>query len=213
METVGQQKLWSFAERGEKAVPLTCSAVRHSSARAVGSFLDLAKKVAELQFMNRDLVLMFRGQSGDHKNKSGNTTLKPTIFRAKTATKVPTEKTLAARYAQLDAAEVALVGGYRSGSTPGSQRLRRQQILRWSILQHYEVCPTPLLDVTHSLRIAALLCCSWGCGGRSRDGYRCATFEWCSDSKCGCWAANCQTLQRLSALSGATAHSGRLSLG
>ena len=68
---------------------------------------------------------------------------------------MPTEKTLAARYAQLDAAEVALVGGYRSGSTPGSQRLRRQQILRWSILQHYEVCPTPLLDVTHSLRIAA----------------------------------------------------------
>jgi hypothetical protein len=23
------------------------------------------------------------------------------------------------------------------------------------MLQHYEVCPTPLLDVTHSLRVAA----------------------------------------------------------
>ena len=35
------------------------------------------------------------------------------------------------------------------------ERLRRHRILRWSILQHYEVCTTPLLDVTHSLRIAA----------------------------------------------------------
>ena len=34
-------------------------------------------------------------------------------------------------------------------------RLKRQRILRWSILQHYEICATPLLDVTHSLRIAA----------------------------------------------------------
>ena len=37
----------------------------------------------------------------------------------------------------------------------GVDRMKRQQILRWAILQHYEVCPTPLLDVTHSLRIAA----------------------------------------------------------
>jgi hypothetical protein len=155
METVGQTKLWSFAERGEKTIPMGCSAVRNSNARTVVSFLDLAKKVAELQFMNRDLVLMFRGQSADHKNKAGNTSLKPTIFRAKGVGKVPTEKTLATRYRQLGDAEVALVNRYRSGNSPGSQRLRRQQILRWSLLQHYEVCPTPLLDVTHSLRIAA----------------------------------------------------------
>lgn len=155
METVGQIKLWSFAERGEKAVPMSCSTVRKSNARFVESFLDLAKKVAELQFMNRDLVLMFRGQSADHRNKSGNTSLKPTIFRAKTAARLPTENALAARYRRLGNAELALVDSYRAGNTPGSQRLRRQQILRWSILQHYEVCRTPLLDVTHSLRIAA----------------------------------------------------------
>ena len=27
--------------------------------------------------------------------------------------------------------------------------------MRWAILQHYEICPTPLLDITTSLRIAA----------------------------------------------------------
>ena len=36
-----------------------------------------------------------------------------------------------------------------------NDRLRRQRILRWSILQHYEICDTPLLDVTQSIRIAA----------------------------------------------------------
>lgn len=36
-----------------------------------------------------------------------------------------------------------------------TDRLKRQRILHWSILQHYEVSATPLLDVTHSLPIAA----------------------------------------------------------
>jgi hypothetical protein len=37
----------------------------------------------------------------------------------------------------------------------GRQRIVRHRLLRWAILQHYEVCGTPLLDVTHSLRVAA----------------------------------------------------------
>ncbi|MBX5070496.1 FRG domain-containing protein [Rhizobium lentis] len=155
METVGTSKLWSFDERGSKVSNMTCTAVRHSSGHRVNSYLDLAKKVAELQFMNRDLVLVFRGQSADYKNKSGNTSLKPTILRASNAERVPTDAALAKRYAKLAEAEAALIQSYRSGSTPGSTLLRRQRILRWSILQHYEVCGTPLLDVSQSLRIAA----------------------------------------------------------
>jgi FRG domain len=37
----------------------------------------------------------------------------------------------------------------------GIDRLKRHRIIRWAILQHYQVCATPLIDVTHSLRIAA----------------------------------------------------------
>ena len=29
-----------------------------------------------------------------------------------------------------------------------------QKYIQWSTLQHYEVCDTPLLDLTHSLRVA-----------------------------------------------------------
>ena len=32
--------------------------------------------------------------------------------------------------------------------------MRRRKYVQWSILQHYEVCATPLLDLTHSLLVA-----------------------------------------------------------
>ena len=65
METIGQQKMWSFPESGAKAAPTTCIKVRNGDAEYVASFMELARKVAELQFMNRDFVLMFRGQADD----------------------------------------------------------------------------------------------------------------------------------------------------
>jgi hypothetical protein len=37
----------------------------------------------------------------------------------------------------------------------GKDRIVRHRLMRWAILQHYKVCDTPLLDVTHSLRVAA----------------------------------------------------------
>jgi hypothetical protein len=59
------------------------------------------------------------------------------------------------RFDLLARAERELVRRYVDHGFLGRENLMRQQILRWSILQHYEVCRTPLLDVTHSLRIAA----------------------------------------------------------
>jgi hypothetical protein len=155
MEIIGNQKIWTFVEGQNHAIAATCSAVRSAQAQPVRNFIDLATKVAELQYKNRDFVLLFRGQNGDFKNKAGNTSLKSTLMRASDAVKVPTATTLESRFDRLKRAEAALVHEYVAQRFPGSDRLKRQQILRWAILQHYEVCPTPLLDVTHSLRIAA----------------------------------------------------------
>jgi len=112
-------------------------------------------KIAELQFRNRDFVLLFRGQSDDYRNKSRNTTLKPSVMRSPTPGTVPTRNALEERFGVLAQAERLLVNEFDRLKILGRDRLRRQQILRWAILQHYEVCATPLLDVTHSLRIAA----------------------------------------------------------
>ncbi len=57
------------------------------------------------------------------------------------------------RYTLLERKEKSLVRTFRGGKY--EKRISRNSLLRWAILQHYEICPTPLLDVTHSLHVAA----------------------------------------------------------
>lgn len=155
MEIIGSQKIWTFSAASGGIKPLTCGAIRKEPAFFVRTYMELATKVAELQFLNRDFVLMFRGQAGDYKNKSGYTSLKPSLLRAGVSNKVPKDSTISARFDKLVEAEKALVAEYEARKYIGRDRLKRQRILRWAILQHYEICDTPLLDVTQSLRIAA----------------------------------------------------------
>jgi hypothetical protein len=154
VETIGQQKLWTFLSGASRSVVANCTQIRKGSGHTVDDYMELVAKIAELQFMNRDYVLLYRGQNADHHNDKGNTTLKPGLLRASNG-KNPDQTALISRFDILKKAENLLIGEYEQRSLLGRDRLRRQQILRWSILQHYEVCATPLLDVTHSLRIAA----------------------------------------------------------
>lgn len=155
MEIIGNQKIWTFTEDAKSMAGLSISAIRKDGAHLVRNYVDLATKVAELQFRNRDFVLMFRGQNGDYKNRLGYTSLKPSLLRASRSNKLPTETTLNTRFKRLIAAEAALVREYDARQLLGRDRLERQRILRWAMIQHYEISPTPMLDVTQSLRIAA----------------------------------------------------------
>lgn len=168
METIGEQRIWTFFPGSTKAVVArNCTAVRRAEAHRVASYPELASKLAELQFMNREHVLMMRGQGGDHRNRVHSTSLKPSIMRSSKPGRVPSVDGLEARFARLRAAEEQLVRQYDAAGFLGLDRISRQRILRWAILQHYEICRTPLLDVTHSLRIAA----SFACDGGSDDGH------------------------------------------
>lgn len=152
METIGTEKIWSFFDRRGCQIAKN-AAIRQGPGHRVGSYLELATKIAELQFLNRDHVLLFRGQGADFRNVKRNSSLKPTLFRSGRGN--PDSATLVARFAALARAEQLLIADYATAKLLGVERLKRHRILRWSILQHYEVCDTPLLDVTHSLRIAA----------------------------------------------------------
>ena len=114
-------------------------------------------KVAAVQYHNPDYVFLFRGQSEDYRRRSAST-LKPQIFRGTagrraTNQNLPPAEELQQRFHVLRSAEELLTNRYPHQQ--GRRKLARQRILRWTILQHYEICPTPLLDATHSLRIAA----------------------------------------------------------
>ena len=155
VERIGNQKIWSyFDDSVDKVRPAGNLAIRAAPGHTVRTYFEVAKKVAELQFLNREHVLLFRGQDTDYRTTKGNSLLKVGIFRLAKG-KVPTAGILAARFRTLRTAEASLVDGYSAGGFVGRDRLKRQRILRWAILQHYEVCRTPLLDVTASLRIAA----------------------------------------------------------
>ncbi|PHQ83050.1 MAG: hypothetical protein COB65_07895 [Thalassobium sp.] len=143
VETIGSKQLYSLLSKSKSAEATSNTKVRKDDGHTVESYVELAQKVAELQFRNRDLVFLFRGQRSDHKNKQRNSSLRPSLLRDR-------RSNLA--YEKLLDAERLLMERY---TFTGKERIARHQALRWSILQHYEVCGTPLLDVTQSLRIAA----------------------------------------------------------
>ncbi|MFM2091115.1 MAG: hypothetical protein RLZZ127_1604 [Planctomycetota bacterium] len=160
MDTVGAAALWTFLAGRGGAVRATNGEVRADRGHAVADYPELAARIAELQFRNRGLLLLFRGQNRDHRNASGNTTLAPSIFRNGRARR-GWPRTLHQRYARLAAADAALAARWTGDGLFGRDRVRRHRLVRWAILQHYGVCDTPLLDATHSLRIA----CSFAADG------------------------------------------------
>lgn len=157
MEEVGKAKVFSFFDDTKKIRQATNSGIRAGDGHPVSSYLELAKKVAELQFYNQEHVLFFRGQSTDFKNSARNTTLKPSVLRSDPQSPLipPNSEELRSRFDKLKQYELRLVQILDSSEALGRQRVARHRILRWSILQHYEKCGTPLLDVSQSIRIAA----------------------------------------------------------
>lgn len=138
-------------------VEATVTKVRRHRGFYVESFDELVSRVAQLAFANPDYLLFFRGQKVDHRNDYGKTSIKPSIFRPERGQSTsPRAAIIKHRYLQLAAAEQELVNHYRRKGFIGADRVERFRILRWAILQHYEVCATPFVDITHSLRVAAL---------------------------------------------------------
>jgi hypothetical protein len=122
-----------------------------TSGHLVSSYLELLEKIAALSYRNSRFRLLFRGQRRDYQlNISGEKgergILYPSILRPVRG--CDRESLLDRRFDRLREAEERLV---RALPTPDILSLR---VVRWAVLQHYEVCETPLLDVTLSLQCA-----------------------------------------------------------
>ena len=149
MQTLGDS-IYSFLDGIHGITDCSVKDVRKGRGYRVSSFSRLVERVAALSFNNPEYVLFFRGQARDHKRSPGST-LQSSLFRKPAgANKLPLDE-ISRRYRVLSDAEELLSERY---DLDGDKNVRRFDILRWAILQHYQVCPTPLLDVTHSLRVA-----------------------------------------------------------
>lgn len=116
----------------------------------VSTYRALVEHVAKLSYANRDELIFFRGQDKDFQSRVGGTTLYPAIYRGDV---VPTRE-LRHRFDILEQAARLLVERFKAAEIDGHSELRHKRYIQWSILQHYEVAATPLLDLTHSLRVA-----------------------------------------------------------
>ncbi|TDS13064.1 FRG domain-containing protein [Sphingobacterium paludis] len=116
----------------------------------VETFRELVEHTAKLAFKNKDHLIFYRGQSRDYKNKAGSSSFYPSIYRGDY---LPIRE-LTNRFDILEGASKALVDLFDSKKIEGYKELKRRKAVQWSVLQHYEVCHTPYLDFTHSLRVA-----------------------------------------------------------
>ncbi len=116
----------------------------------INKFSKLVEAVAKLSYENEEHLLFFRGQASDYVDNAGKSTFLPTIYRGQNLS----QEELDDRFEILENASKELVKEFNSSKTKGYKEVERKTLIRWSILQHYEVCPTPLIDVTQSLRVA-----------------------------------------------------------
>ena len=156
-----------------KTVTETCFAeVSNAKLRAdpgypVSSFRDLVHVIGELAFYNPSLSLFFRGQGNDYTDSKSRSKLYPSIFRPARGQRSLRKGRIRRRFSRLQQLRRALSeSSYRLDL---GSRLSQHQEYWVSLIQHYQLCPTPMLDVTQSLRVAASFALMDEQGGFSRS--------------------------------------------
>ena len=113
-------------------------------------FHDLIMEIAELSYKNPDVMLFYRGQNNNY-IKTKYATLYPTIYRSNS------EKDIKFGFEILEKTSTMLMTELEKDNNVDKEEikeLKKIKLLQYSILQHYEVCKTPLLDLTQSIKVA-----------------------------------------------------------
>lgn len=161
-------KVWSHRS-ARNGLKQSVRDVLTSKPTPVHSFDELVKLVAAVSYYNPEHVLFYRGQQREYMKSSKDDlrvpSFYPSIYRSP-GTPL-TRDALAKRFLLLDSYSSELIACFKEQKLAGVSKLEKFPELVWAILQHYEVCATPLLDVTHSLRVAASFALDKG----NEDGY------------------------------------------
>lgn len=124
--------------------------VAKSPAYPVETYRELVEHTARLAYANKDQLLFFRGQERDFLNKAGASSFYPSIYRADMLRR----EEVVLRFKVLERAASQLRHLFLKGRIEGHADLARKKYVQWSLLQHYEVVQTPLLDFSQSTRVA-----------------------------------------------------------
>jgi hypothetical protein len=134
----------------------------------VRSYRELFEKTATLAYENSRLVLVYRGQPEDYRvpDKSKRSSLLPAIFRDHWKSFIVNKgnrKEFFDRLTELASRMRPEVfpqppASNSEGDTELGNEIpvhsKRYNEQMWAIIQHYELWPTPMIDVTQSLQVA-----------------------------------------------------------
>lgn len=155
MQTLKSQRIVHFDHKEKRIISNKPAGLPLSvkPGHKVNSYEELLEKVAQLNFYNPGLQLYFRGQKKDYfnYNKDGKpirSNLYPSLLRGLPIEKSKRRALVEKRVEKLNKADKLLLQYFDNGY------LHRHQLVRWAILQHYEICYTPFLDITPSLQSA-----------------------------------------------------------
>lgn len=156
----------NLTERMLKVVGKDIPSVKEKAVE-VNTYGDLIMEIADLSIKNPGVVLFFRGQHEIHRAKK-YASLYPSIFRSK-------KDQVMSDFNKLEFASDLLkviIGDYKDAYNQSEiNEIQNIELLRHSLLQHYEICGTPLLDVTQSLKVACSFALSNEKGDMLIDGY------------------------------------------
>jgi hypothetical protein len=164
---------WQLSQPADLRDTMTSHAEAASNVWEVTSFPMLIECVAFLGSMNKRLSLLYRGQPQDWP-------LIPSLFRdCWTAFDSEAKLAIAERREQYWV-ELQRIGRrvyevlkQKELGLPRRRGFRDTREIQWAVAQHYGLWPTPLIDVTSSLRVAATFAMDFSCGtpDHPRTGY------------------------------------------
>ena len=121
-----------------------------SQALSLNRYTELVEYNAKIAYLNKDYLLFYRGQCQDYLSKSGSSSFYPSIYREEYIS----SSELKHLFSRLDKASYELIKIFKDNDIEGHRELKHKKYIQWSLLQHYQICKAPLLDFTHSLRVA-----------------------------------------------------------
>jgi uncharacterized protein YcgL (UPF0745 family) len=156
---MGAWELWENKHPPDlSAQKLSLASLANEPAFDAHSFRDLQRKVAFLNVMNKTSHLLYRGQRRDFP-------FVPTLLRSRwtapgtgSPISIDDQREWYWRELQQVSEQVTIqLEGQLPRWRPFKQWTSEPwlRIAPWSVIQHYELWPTPLLDFTSSLRVAA----------------------------------------------------------
>jgi len=163
MEALITKKIFHYTNNEKGIVGKTAAGLPLSMQKGheIFTYEELLGKVSALNFYNPSLQIFFRGQKQDYYNTNRNgskvrSNLYPSLLRSLPLNRVKRKSAVVQRLHILEKAEKLLKEKLSIGY------IHKHRFVRWAILQHYEVCQTPLLDISSSLQCALSFAISEG---------------------------------------------------